>query len=62
VGKTSVKQPSEAGEDTVWVSFRIAKDYAKKIDEIAAREDRSRASVVRRILVKEFTTREKATV
>lgn len=48
------KKPVEddAGVDTVWVSFRIAAAVANKLDEIAREQDRSRAAVIRRFIVK----------
>lgn len=43
---------NSAGENTVWVSFKIDADVVKTLDLAAAREDRSRASVIRRLIVK----------
>jgi predicted transcriptional regulator len=41
-----------AGVDTVWVSFRIDAEVADKLDKIAREQDRSRAAVIRRFIVK----------
>lgn len=49
--KTTVAAPAPNGRD-VWVSFTIRREIAAKLDEVAAREDRSRASVIRRLIQK----------
>ena len=53
------KQQTEAGEDTVWISFRIDADIVKKLDAQAEREDRSRASVIRRLIIRTIGIQEK---
>jgi predicted transcriptional regulator len=40
-----------AGEDTVWISFRIDAEVARVLDLAAVRQDRSRSAVIRRLIV-----------
>ena len=39
------------------VYFRLEKEYLDKIDEIANEEDRSRSSVIRRIIIKSLSNK-----
>ena len=52
MGKPHAKRREEPGDNTVWVSFRIDATVVEVLDKVAAEQDRSRASVIRRLIVK----------
>lgn len=51
--KTAAETPNK---HDVWISFTIKRTIADRLDAIAEHEDRSRAAVLRRIILKEVET------
>lgn len=52
MGKPIGKQRENPGKGSVWVSFKLDKSVVERIDEGAKIQERSRASVIRRLIVK----------
>jgi predicted transcriptional regulator len=52
MGKPTPRKREDPGDSAVWVSFKLDKSVVERIDQGARQQERSRASVIRRLIVK----------